>query len=86
MNNLKNWEEKFDNLRNDCVYSAPEIIKDRYKQFIKDFAKTLLDELEMEMKTTSPTGNIMSDSVVDGYNGAVKENNSKIKSLRDLLI
>ena len=37
------WRKDFDELREDCKWQVPEVIKDRYKSFI---AKTIKSELK----------------------------------------
>lgn len=46
---LSQMNIEFNNLRKDCAYSAPEVIKDRYKSFFSDFATQIVEEVGKEI-------------------------------------
>ena len=44
------WEIEFDELRTQLSYSAPEVIKDKYKFFIRSLLRNQRDEATAELK------------------------------------
>ena len=109
---IKNWEKEFDKIKPQLYLELSPLIKNKRKlleilvpyeyqakQFIKDFANSLLDELEMEDNSLeteekcetfldhdiSWDGNYYTCEKCGEQFKSVKNNNSKIKSLRELL-
>ena len=77
---LKNWKEKLLHMRSLIGVDQSEL-----HSFVRSLLNTLLDELEMKEIKIPEEEPSPSRLFMNGSNDAVKKNNSKIKSLRELL-